>query len=89
MHASAQHDALSQYPPACTHASPFCILYFPACILPMQVLNMKPPEILALLEEASGTKMFEKKKQLSQKQMDKKEARLQEIDKVRAHGCVA
>lgn len=55
----------------------------------MQVLNMKPPEILALLEEASGTKMFEKKKQLSQKQMDKKEARLQEIDKVRAHGCVA
>lgn len=50
----------------------------------VQVLNMKPAEILALLEEASGTKMFEKKKQLSQKTLEKKEARLAEIDKVRA-----
>ncbi|KAG2446681.1 hypothetical protein HYH02_008249 [Chlamydomonas schloesseri] len=47
-----------------------------------KVLNMKPPEILALLEEASGTKMYEKKKQNALKTLEKKEAKLQEIDKL-------
>ncbi|KAG2489543.1 hypothetical protein HYH03_011994 [Edaphochlamys debaryana] len=45
-----------------------------------KVLNMKPPEILALLEEASGTKMYEKKKQNALKTLEKKQARLDEID---------
>ncbi|GFR44483.1 hypothetical protein Agub_g5746 [Astrephomene gubernaculifera] len=45
-----------------------------------KVLNMKPPEILALLEEASGTKMYEKKKQNALKTLEKKQARLEEID---------
>ncbi|KXZ47637.1 hypothetical protein GPECTOR_34g796 [Gonium pectorale] len=45
-----------------------------------KVLNMKPPEILALLEEASGTKMYEKKKQTALKTLEKKQARLEEID---------
>lgn len=45
---------------------------------------MKPHEILALLEEASGTKMYEKKKQNALKTLEKKEAKLQEIDKVGA-----
>ncbi|GLC36640.1 hypothetical protein PLESTB_000125000 [Pleodorina starrii] len=45
-----------------------------------KVLNMKPPEILALLEEASGTKMYEKKKQTALRTLEKKQARLEEID---------
>ena len=28
-----------------------------------KVLNMKPPEILAMIEEAAGTRMYEAKKQ--------------------------
>ncbi|EFJ41565.1 structural maintenance of chromosomes protein 2 [Volvox carteri f. nagariensis] len=47
-----------------------------------KVLNMKPPEILSLLEEASGTKMYEKKKQNALKTLEKKQARLEEIDHV-------
>ena len=30
-----------------------------------KVLNMKPPEILGMIEEAAGTRMFETKKQVS------------------------
>ncbi|GLI60880.1 hypothetical protein VaNZ11_003100 [Volvox africanus] len=45
-----------------------------------KVLNMKPPEILALLEEASGTKMYEKKKQNALRTLEKKQSRLSEID---------
>ncbi len=51
---------------------------------------MKPPEILALLEEASGTKMYEKKKQASLRTLEKKQTKLLEIDQVGARtGCLA
>ncbi|XP_014127932.2 structural maintenance of chromosomes protein 2 isoform X1 [Zonotrichia albicollis] len=45
-----------------------------------KVLNMKPPEILAMIEEAAGTKMFESKKISAQKTMEKKEAKLKNIE---------
>lgn len=44
-----------------------------------KVLNMKPAEILALIEEAAGTRTFEDRKDKAQKTMAKKEAKLQEI----------
>jgi structural maintenance of chromosome 2 len=47
-----------------------------------QVLNMKPEEILSLLEEASGTRMYEKKKDGALKTLERKQAKLDEIDEV-------
>lgn len=44
-----------------------------------KVLNMKPAEILALIEEAAGTRTFEDKKEKALKTMAKKEAKLLEI----------
>ncbi|KAM6289424.1 structural maintenance of chromosomes protein 2 [Aegotheles albertisi] len=44
-----------------------------------KILNMKPPEILAMVEEAAGTKMYESKKASAQKTIEKKEAKLQII----------
>ncbi|KAK6457223.1 chromosome segregation and condensation [Scheffersomyces xylosifermentans] len=44
-----------------------------------KVLNMKPSEILSLIEEASGTRTFEERKDKAQKTMAKKEAKLVEI----------
>uniref|UniRef100_A0A3Q2Z3P2 Structural maintenance of chromosomes 2 n=1 Tax=Hippocampus comes TaxID=109280 RepID=A0A3Q2Z3P2_HIPCM len=44
-----------------------------------KVLNMKPPEILAMIEEAAGTRMYECKKISAQKTIEKKEAKLKEI----------
>ena len=49
-----------------------------------KVLNMKPAEILGLLEEASGTKMYEAKKQVALKTLEKKQVKVEEINKVRA-----
>lgn len=49
----------------------------------LQVLNMKPPEILGLLEEAAGTKMYESKKQAALRTLEKKQVKLDEITKVR------
>jgi hypothetical protein len=49
-------------------------------------MNMKPPEILSLLEEASGTKLYERKKDAALKTLSKKEARLEEIDQVGRRG---
>ena len=49
-----------------------------------KVLNMKPPEILSMVEEAAGTRMFESKKQASLKTLDKKQAKVDEIDRVLA-----
>ena len=49
-----------------------------------KVLNMKPPEILGLLEEAAGTKMYETKKQAAMRTLDKKQVKVEEINKVRA-----
>lgn len=44
-----------------------------------KVLNMKPLEILSLIEEASGTRTFEERKDKAQKTMNKKESKLVEI----------
>ncbi|XP_009693824.1 PREDICTED: structural maintenance of chromosomes protein 2 [Cariama cristata] len=47
-----------------------------------KVLNMKPAEILAMVEEAAGTRMYECKKIAVQKTIEKKEAKLKEIQTV-------
>jgi structural maintenance of chromosome 2 len=47
-----------------------------------QIMNMKPPEILSLLEEASGTKLYERKKDSAMKTLAKKQTKLSEIDEV-------
>lgn len=47
-----------------------------------KVLNMKPPEILAMIEEAAGTRMYECKKVSAQKTIEKKEAKLKEIQTI-------
>ena len=48
---------------------------------------MRPSEILQLVEEAAGTRLYETKKEAAQKTIQKKETKLTEIDKVlsRAH----
>lgn len=43
-----------------------------------KVLNMKPTEILSLIEEAAGTKMFEDRREKAERTMAKKETKLQE-----------
>ncbi|NXE11058.1 SMC2 protein, partial [Lophotis ruficrista] len=47
-----------------------------------KVLNMKPPEILAMIEEAAGTRMYECKKVAVQKTIEKKDTKLKEINRV-------
>lgn len=47
-----------------------------------KVLNMKPLETLGLIEESAGTKMFEDKKIVSLKTLEKKERKCEEIDQV-------
>uniref|UniRef100_A0A671RLL4 Structural maintenance of chromosomes protein n=1 Tax=Sinocyclocheilus anshuiensis TaxID=1608454 RepID=A0A671RLL4_9TELE len=47
-----------------------------------KVLNMKPPEILAMIEEAAGTRMYECKKISAQKTIEKKDAKLKEIQTI-------
>lgn len=47
-----------------------------------KVLNMRPAEILSMIEEAAGTSMFEEKKEKAIKTMAKKEKRLDEIQEV-------
>ncbi|XP_063048228.1 structural maintenance of chromosomes protein 2 [Engraulis encrasicolus] len=47
-----------------------------------KVLNMKPPEILSMIEEAAGTRMYECKKISAQKTIEKKEAKLKEIQTI-------
>ena len=44
-----------------------------------KVLNMKPVEILAMIEEAAGTRMFEDRRDKALKTMSKKEMKVQEI----------
>ena len=48
----------------------------------LQVLNMKPPEILGMLEEAAGTRMYESKKEAALRTLDKKQVKVEEINKV-------
>lgn len=50
-----------------------------------QVLNMKPPEILGMLEEAAGTRMYESKKEAALKTLEKKQVKVEEINKVCCH----
>ncbi|CCG83489.1 Putative uncharacterized protein [Taphrina deformans PYCC 5710] len=45
-----------------------------------KVLNMKPLEILSMIEEAAGTRMFEERKDKAIKNIAKKEAKVQEIN---------
>ena len=45
-------------------------------------MNMKPPEILGLLEEASGTKLYERKKEAAVRTLEKKAQKLAEVDQV-------
>ncbi|CAN6468378.1 unnamed protein product [Victoria cruziana] len=47
-----------------------------------KVLNMKPPEILSMLEEAAGTRMYEMKKEGALKTLEKKQTKVDEIDKL-------
>lgn len=47
-----------------------------------KVLNMKPPEILSMLEEAAGTRMYESKKEAALKTLEKKQSKVDEIDKL-------
>ena len=47
-----------------------------------QVLNMKPPEILGMLEEAAGTRMYESKKENALKTLERKQIKVDEINKV-------
>ncbi|GMH08779.1 hypothetical protein Nepgr_010619 [Nepenthes gracilis] len=47
-----------------------------------KVLNMKPPEILSMLEEAAGTRMYETKKETALKTLEKKQSKVDEIDKL-------
>ncbi len=51
-----------------------------------QVLNMKPPEILGMLEEAAGTRMYEMKKDAALRTLEKKQVKVEEINAVRALG---
>ncbi|KAL5522254.1 SMC2 [Sanghuangporus sanghuang] len=44
-----------------------------------KVLNMRPQEILGMVEEAAGTRMFEERKDKARKTMGKKEKRVDEI----------
>lgn len=44
-----------------------------------KVLNMKPQEILGMVEEAAGTRMFEERKEKALKTIAKKDKRVQEI----------
>ena len=43
---------------------------------------MKPPEILAMIEEAAGTRMYEAKKQNALKTIEKKEEKIKEINDI-------
>lgn len=44
-----------------------------------KVLNMKPPEILSMIEEAAGTSMYETKKEKSMAMIQKKDSKLEEL----------
>ena len=45
-----------------------------------KVLNMKPAEILGMVEEAAGTRMFEERKEKAVKTMAKKDKKVEEIE---------
>jgi structural maintenance of chromosome 2 len=47
-----------------------------------KVLNMKPHEILGMVEEAAGTRMYETKRQAAIKTIEKKQAKVDELNSV-------
>lgn len=47
-----------------------------------KVLNMKPHELLSMVEEAAGTSMYESKRDHTNKLIEKKDFKLKEIDTV-------
>jgi structural maintenance of chromosome 2 len=47
-----------------------------------KVLNMKPAEILGMVEEAAGTRMFEERKDKAVKTMTKKDKKVEELESV-------
>ncbi|KAK9470309.1 RecF/RecN/SMC [Dipodascopsis tothii] len=47
-----------------------------------KVLNMKPAEILAMIEEAAGTRMFEERRDKALKTMAKKDKKVEEINEL-------
>ncbi|XP_076762636.1 structural maintenance of chromosomes 2 [Xylocopa sonorina] len=47
-----------------------------------KVLNMKPMEILSMIEEAAGTRMYETKRETALKTIEKKDSKLKEINDV-------
>mmetsp|Transcript_6733 Transcript_6733/g.15727 ORF Transcript_6733/g.15727 Transcript_6733/m.15727 type:complete len:1178 (-) Transcript_6733:176-3709(-) len=47
-----------------------------------KVINMSPQEILGLIAEAAGTKMYESKKEAAMKTIEKKQAKVEEIQKI-------
>jgi structural maintenance of chromosome 2 len=49
-----------------------------------KVINMKPPEVLAMIEEAAGTRMFEMKREAAVKTIEKKDGKVEEMKKVLA-----
>lgn len=49
-----------------------------------KVLNMKPPEILAMIEEAAGTRMYENKRKTALSTMEKKGKKVEEINTILA-----
>lgn len=61
---------------------PLCMMKAQVLNIPVQVLNMKPHEILGMLEEAAGTRMYETKKIAAERTMEKKQVKVDEIDKV-------
>ena len=46
-----------------------------------KVLNMKPAEILSMIEEAAGTRMFQTKKEQAMKTIEKKQLKVDELTK--------
>ncbi|KAH8108251.1 P-loop containing nucleoside triphosphate hydrolase protein [Phellopilus nigrolimitatus] len=53
-----------------------------------KVLNMRPQEILGMVEEAAGTRMFEEQKDKAKKTMGKKEKRVDEITSLLAEEII-
>lgn len=47
-----------------------------------QVLNMRPPEILSMLEEVAGTRMYEEKRVRAYQTFEKKTQKLNEFEEV-------
>ena len=49
-----------------------------------RVINMKPMEVLSMVEEAAGTKMYENKRHKASTDIERKQGRVREIDRILA-----